>query len=62
VFKLKVVQYADNYNNNRQTAQEFIVLDRQVHNWRKSMLDLSEMLQAKAREGGSLHFSEKKES
>jgi len=37
VFKLKVVQYADNCHNNRQTAQEFTVSDRQVHNGRKSV-------------------------
>jgi hypothetical protein len=57
VFKLKVVQYADNCNNNRQTAREFSVSDRQVHNWRTSVLDLAEMPRAKkARRGRKSSF------
>ena len=32
-FKLKVVQYADNCNNNRQTAWEFSVSEKQVRDW-----------------------------
>ena len=60
VFKLKVVQYADNCNNNRQTAWEFSVSDRQVRNWRKSMLDLAEMPQAKkASRGRKSSFPER---
>ena len=47
LFKLKVGQYADSCNNNKQTAWEFSVSDKQVRNWRKSVLDLAEMPRAK---------------
>ena len=51
------MQYADNCNNNRQTAREFSVSDRQVRNWRKSVLDLAEMPRAKkARRGRKSSF------
>jgi len=36
------MQYADNYNNNRQT--EFNVSEKQVQDWQKAMLDLLEMI------------------
>ena len=48
-FKLKVVQYADNCNNNRQRTK--------VRDWRKPTLDLAEMPQAKkARRGRKSSF------
>ena len=57
------MQYADNCNNNRQTAREFSVSDRQVRNWRKSVLDLAEMPRAKKahRESKSSFLQEERE-
>jgi len=53
-FKLKVVQYADNCNNNKQMA-----LEKQVWSCWKPMLDLAEMPPAKkACRRGSRHFSQ----
>ena len=46
-FKLKVVQHADNCNNNSQIAREFNVPEKQVWDWQKVALDLAEMPQAK---------------
>ena len=46
-FKLNVVQYADNCNNNRQTTRQFNVSEKQELDWRKPVLDLAKMSQAK---------------
>ena len=45
-FKLKVVQYADNCNDNRRTAQEFSVSKKQVWDWQKATPDYARMPQA----------------
>ena len=46
-FKLKVVRYADNCNNNKQKAREFSVSEKQMRDWWTAMLDLAKMPLAK---------------
>ena len=56
-FKLKVVQHAEKCNNNRKTAAEFGISEKQVRDWRKIKLKLLEMPRhKKARRGQQTAF------
>ncbi|XP_067947275.1 uncharacterized protein [Watersipora subatra] len=56
-FKLKVVQYAETCINNRKTAAEFGISEKQVRDWRKIKLELLEMPRhKKARRGLQTSF------